>query len=337
MYRGKRREQQPAPVEDHYSSGDDEALGEEVEQEVPVEGEVTIPKHISAEKFQGRLNRLFYVSFTGTPEEFSQNKAKTEWTMASHLPRYLKHNLADVDRDIAGDEHLYGSLKRVVPVGLKIRGFRSSAPSRYGINIDKMMPQVFGSTGAALFIVPADTQWVNSDIHVFEPVHYIDKHVLETMQVCSLDDLNTDIRVVKPTKGKSEYATIASGTLAHSRMLDLMEKGIWDDVLTEEKYAEIIETPAHRRTIDVPVKVATDLRKDLEDNLKNLEKRCINLEDFKVTLTREDGTPHFNSPEGLHGQLVGSDMDPGQKYGNDRLNQVCHVDVLLELSYGAMQ
>jgi hypothetical protein len=333
MYRGKRREK-IAPVEDHYSSG--EEINEEVEREVAVENEVTIPTHISAEKFQGRVTRLFNVSFTGTPEEFSQNKAKTEWSMASHLPRYLKHNLAEVDRDIAGDQHLYGSLKRVVPVGLKVKGFRNSGPHPYGINIDKLMPQVFGSNGAALWVVPADTPYTVIDQPIFEPTHYIDKHILETMQVCTFDDLKNDIQIKAATKGKTGYGQVAVGSLAHSRMLELMGEGVWDDVLTEEEIAQIENTPSHRRTIDVPVKVASDLRKDLEEPLKNLEKRCMNLEELVVRLTREDGTPHFNSPEGLHGQLVGSDIDPSQKFGQDRLNQICNVTVLLELTYGAL-
>jgi hypothetical protein len=333
MYRGKRREK-IVPVEEHYSSGDE--INEEVEQEVPIEGEVTIPTHISAEKFQGRVTRLFNVSFTGTPEEFSQNKAKTEWSMASNLPRYLKHNLAEVDRDIAGDEHLYGSLKRVVPVGLKVKGFRNSGPHPYGINIDKLMPQVFGSTGAALWVVPADVAYTVTDQSIFEPTHYIDKDILETMQVCTFDDLKNDIRVENSSKGKAGYGVIATGTLAHRRMMDLLETGMWSDVISDEKYAQLHNTPDHCRTVDVPVKVAVELRKDLEEPLKNLEKRCMNLEELVVRLTREDGTPHFNSPEAMHGQLVGSDIDPSHKFGQDRLNQICNVTVLLELTYGAL-
>jgi hypothetical protein len=346
MYNGKRRTQpnKPAPVEhhnshSHYSSGDesDNNMGDEVvEQVVQVEGEVNIPSHISAEKFQGRLSRLLHVSFTGTPEEFAQNKAKTEWSLASHLPRYLKHNLAEVDRDIAGEEHLHGSLKRVIPVGLEVVAHRNSGPSDYGINIDKLMPQVFGSSGAALWIVPADTQYTKVNENIFEPTHYIDKHILDTMQVCTFDDLKEDIQVKAAAKGKSGFGQVSVGTLAHARLLELMGEGVWDDVLTEEQVIQIADTPSHRRTIDVPVKVAMDLRKDLEQPLKDLEKRCMNLEELVVRLSREDGIPHFSSPEGLHGQLVGSDIDPGQKYGQDRLNQICNVSVLLKLTYGAL-
>lgn len=337
MYRGKRREQAPRQVEEQYSDVDEE-VNEEVVEQVPVDSEVvSIPSHIAQESIKGRKSILLNISFTGTPEEFAQNKAKCTWSLASHMPRHLKHNLADANRDTASDEFLQGSLKRTVPLNFEIIAHRNSGPSDYGINIPGLMPQVISSHGAALWVVPADTQWSKVDLKVFEPTNFIDEHIMETMQVCTFDDLKEDIQSKSAGKGRSGYGTVAVGTLAHAQLLEFVHAGKWDELLTEDEIVQIINTPDHRRTIEVPVQVAVELRKELEPALKDLEKRCMNLEELQVHLSREDGNPHFNSPEGLHGELVGSDIDPSHKYGSDRLNQVCNVNVLSRLTYGAMK
>lgn len=333
MYNGRRRTA-PTQVEEQYSDVDEE-VNEEVVEQVNVESDVaSIPTHVTEENFKGVKEILLNMTWNGTPEEFAQNKAKCTWSFASSMPRHLKHNLSDVNRDVAGDENLHGSLKRTVPLGFEIVSHRSSAPSDSEIKIPGLMPQVISSHGAALWVVPADTPYTYMhNTKVFEPVNFIDEHMLETMQVCTFEDLKEDIQVKAAGKGKAGYGTVAVGTLAHAQLLEFLNAGKWDQHLGEEEIVQILNTPEHRRTIEVPVQVALDLRKELEQPLKDLEKRCIDMEKFQAHLARADGNPHFNSPEGLHGQLVGSDIDPTHKYGSDRLNINCAVNVLARLKY----
>jgi hypothetical protein len=338
MYRGKQRGQTaPVQVEEQYSDVDEEINEEVIENVAAIEGEASIPRHVSQDSFKGRKSALLNISFTGTPEEFAQNKTKCEWRLASNVPRHLKHNLADVNRNVASDDNLHGSLKRVVPLDFEVVAHRNSAPSEYGIDIEGLMPQVISSHGACLWAVPADTPYTKVNEKVFEPTNFIDEHIMETMQVCTFDDLKEDIQVKAAGKGKPGYGTVAVGTLAHAQLIESMNSGRWDaEPLDEEHRLHIYDPPAHRRTIEVTPRIAIELKQELEGPLRDLEKRCMNLEDLVVRLSRQDGIAHFNSPEGLHGELVGSDIDPTHKLGSDRLNQICNVTVLARLTYAAL-
>lgn len=339
MYRGKRREEKPAPVEEEYVSAEEREIDDEmVVTEEPVGAEAVIPRHVTEENFKGRKSILLNISFTGTPEEFAQNKQRTEWRLASHMPRYLKHNLSDVNRNTTGDENLHGSLKRSVPLGFEVVAHRNSLPFDYGIDIDGLMPQVISSHGAALWVVPADVAYTKVNEKVFEPTSFIDEHMMETMQVCTFDDLKEDIQTKSDSKRKAGYGTVAVGTLAHAQLIKSLHEGMYDKHVTEEDFVRIAESAEHTRArvIDVPLPVALAVRSELEGPLRDLEKRCMNLEELVVRGSRQDGHAQFNNPEGLHGELVGSDIDPTHKLASDRLNQVCNVHILARLDYAAL-
>jgi cytochrome b involved in lipid metabolism len=340
MYRGKRRDQpqQPAPVEEEYDSVGEELVEEEVVTQEPVDAEVVLPRHVTEDNFKGRKDIMMLYSFTGTPEEFAQNKLRTEWRPASHMVRHFKHNMADVNRHIASDENLHGSLNRVVPLGCEMVAHRNSFPFDIGIDVDGMMPQVFSSHNAALWTCPADVPYTVVNQKVFEPSSFIDEHMMETMQVCTFDDLKEDIQTKSDSKRKAGYGTVAVGTLAHAQLVDSLHKGLYDKHVNEEDFVRIAESAesTRARVIDVPLPVAVALKKELEGPLRELEKRCMNWDNHVVRASRQDGRAHFNDPEGLHGELVGSDIDPTHKLANDRLNQTCNASFLVKWSIACL-
>lgn len=347
MYKGKRQQQQPPVVEEQYSDVEDEINEEMVTQE-PVEGEVdgenaalvTIPRHVRAENFKNRRTIYLSASFTGTPEEFNQNKQRLEWHMATDMNRLLKHNMAAVNRHMAGEEDLRGSLKRGVPLDFEVTAVRNSLPWEAGIHIDGLMPQVVTAHGAALWTIPAHVQYTIVREKVFEPVHFVEEHLMETAQKCSLEDLKEDIQIVQgaKAKGKSGYGTVAVGSLAHAGLLDKLSEGMWhNEPLSAEHWEEIYNTPSHRRTLHVTSKMALELKSEMEKDLRELEARCMDFENLTVRCSRQDGHVHPNNPEGLHGQLVGSDIDPSHALNDGVLNQVCNVYFLGKLTFSTLE
>jgi hypothetical protein len=345
MYKGKR--QQVVPIEEHHGSDDDMVNEELVTQETVDEemenveaGVVTIPRHVRAENFKNRRTIFLSASFTGTPEEFNQNKQRLEWHMATEMGRLFKHNMAAVNRHIAEEQDLRGSLKRGVPLDFEVVAVRNSLPWEAGIHIDGLMPQVVTAHGAALWTIPADVQYTMVNQKVFEPTHFVEEHLMETAQQCSLEDVGEDIQVVRgdKTKGKASYGTVAVGTLAHAGLLEKLEQGMWhSEPLSAEHWEEIYNTPAHRRTLHVTSKMALELKADMEKELRELEARCMNFENLTVRCERQDGFVHPNNPEGLHGQLVGSDIDPTHKLSDAVLNKVCNVYFLGKLTFSTLE
>lgn len=340
MYKGKR-------VEDHYS--DEEAeINEEMVTQEPVEGEVdgqeqqqlvTIPRHVAAENFKNRKTAYLHASFTGTPEEFAQNKQRLEWHISDSQGRLLKHNLAAVNRHTAGDDDLHGGLGTVVPLDFEVVAIRNSLPWDANIHVDGLMPAVVTAHEPALWVIPAHTAYTMVQRKVFEPTHFVEEHLIETAQQCSLADVDEDIQVVKgdKAKGKSSYGTVAVGTLAHAGLLKHLEKGMWrNEPLSAEHWEEIYDTPSHRRTLHVTSKMALELKEEMQKHLLELKKRCIDLENMAIRCSRGDGRVHPNNPEGLHGQLVGSDIDPSQHLTDDTLNKVGNITFCGALTYSAL-
>lgn len=344
MYKGKRQQHTPVVVEEQYSDVDDE-INEELVTQEPVEGDanaeggtlVTIPRHVRAENFKNRQTIYLSASFTGTPEEFAQNKQRMEWHVARDMGRLFKHNMATVNRHLAGEEDLRGSLKRGVPLGFKVVAVRNSFPWQADIHIDGLMPRVVTAHGAALWTIPAHVQYTTMDKQIFEPTHYVEERLMETAQKFSLSEVGEAVQVVRE-KGKSSYGTVAVGSMAHAGLLDKLEEGMWhNEKLSAEHWEEIYNPPSHRRTLHVTSNMAVELKAELEKDLRELETRCMDFENLKVECARGDGYTHPNNPEGMHGQLVGSDIDPHHKMGDDVLNQVCNIYFMGELVFSTLE
>jgi hypothetical protein len=280
-----------------------------VEDEADVEAAVAAEAggHLRPETFLNRQTVDLDIDFVGSPVDFNEGTADTVYRLAPHLPKHLKVNMADKDRHLAGDEHLAGNLRRMVPLEFEILQQANTLPYFAGIQCEHMMSRNLHRHGNVLHRVPPNTPTMKYNEKVFEPVSVIDRKMYDEFVVQTPEMVEASIREVPATKSKPAYANVDVGTLAHDTIKHNLKKGAWKDVpLSESQLRAIFKPKSHVRAVEVPIDIARPVKERLLQEARDVEARCVNAEDLTFTLVRADGIDGFKTVDNLHGQMIGS-------------------------------
>jgi hypothetical protein len=325
MYRSPAGRQAPKYIEEEDGSEEEvEAayVGDE-EAEVVTTTEVSDPlgdelaagvgKHVKADQFENHQQLFIDVDVDASPEQLAANPRLAQFNLKQELYKHFKENLSDKDRANATEDKLVGNISQIVPLNLEVVEHQNTFPYKMELRSPHFLGKTLHRSGNAIWTVMPGTAPTPVGRTVFEPANVFDERMYKKAQMCSLEDINEDIKMTPATKSRGGFATVATGTAAHDRLLKGLENGEWRHVkLTERELTDIWEPPRHARTINVPLGLGESLKQDLRNDLQEVIDRCINLEDFSFTLARADGNSKWNSPQGLHGMLVGSAVDDGQ-------------------------
>lgn len=320
----------------------DEFVGEE-EQDVvttmedPVAGEYSggeaeeTGKHMNAALLKNHQQLFLDVDVDASAEELAANPKLAEFHVKEEVHRHFKENLSDKDRGNATDDKLVGNVRTIVPLNLEVVEHQNTLPYKMKLSSNKhFVGKTIHRSGNAIWTVMPGTTPTPVGRTVFEPANIFDERMYNKARMCTMEDIDEDIKMTNATKARAGFSTVATGTAAHERLKKGLDNGEWRKIrLTEAEMVEIFEPPRHARTINVPLALGEALKADLRSDLQEVIDRCINLEDFVFKLERADGSK-FNSPQKLHGALVGSDIDEGQNVPNVLLQQNarCHVRLL---------
>jgi len=314
-----------------YESGSDEDMGsdlsgdelqtrEPVGEDADIGAENDLIEHVKVENFKGAQSIFIDIEIPASPEEMESGAVSTVWKMADHLPKFLKQNVATKDRHLAGDDDLVGDLHLCVPLELEILQQKNSQPFTMGVRSRHMMNRTINQHGAYLWTVPPDTPTSAVNQLAFEPTNPVTKNAYLNSTMYTMANLNADIKLFEKEGKQEAYGTIAVKSLAYTELIKNLELGRWSE---EDLNLEAIEdAPVNRvRTVEVPYKVASQLKERLAQPTLDIIKRCMNLEDFTFEVVRADGQTAFNSPMNLHGELCGSEVDADHKIRSEKLLQ----------------
>lgn len=185
-----------------------------------------------------------------------------------------------------------------------------------------------------LFANPLRGKQVNEMI--LEPTNPVSEEMLENSTLYSLKNLNEDLQLIEG-KDKSldadKYATVVTGTMAYTQLVKALKAGVWSNVEDIDR-PTIYQAPERGlRKVEITYDMGKELYEFLAKPIREVLERCINLEDFNVEYVRADGESEFNSPNGLHGQIIGSELDEDHKIRDDVLNKRGVFHVMARLSY----
>lgn len=332
-----RRPAQPAFIEEDY---DHEELGDVVETDEPVVGEEAKQqpvRHLNESNFDKISEVLFDIDCAASPEELASKIKSAEWKLQAHVTKQLKDNIATTNRKNANDDERVGNLRYCIPLGFEVVMHQNTHKYPMVVVCDAMMNKNVYKHGSGLWRMPPETpaQMVNQK--VFEPVSVIDHFVFKKGRMVTLQDLEDDIKIVPGSKGRSGYGTVAVNSLAYDQLLDELDHGAWTNEPLSEEQLRDIDHPGHKRTVEVTAQMAKDIKEQLAGPVRELQARCIDLENMSFRVQRADGQQVFNSPEGLHGELVGSDLDVDHKLPNKALNTRQNVYVKCRLQYKLLE
>jgi hypothetical protein len=298
-----------------------EAANDDVGQEVGT--------HVSADSFKHKKTLFLDVDVDASPEELNANPKLAEWNLKQELFKHFKLNVSDKDRANATEDKLFGNIEQIVPLNLEVVEHQNSLPYKVDVHAEQhLMGKTVHRHGSSIWSVMPDTSPSPVGRTVFEPSNIFDARMYEKAQLCTLKDLDEDVKLTAGNgKSRAGFATVATGTAAYDRLLKGLGDGEWRKIaLTERDLNDIYEPARHARAVNVPLALGEALKGVLRSDLQEVIDRCINLEDFKFTLKRADGRA-WNSPQGLHGMLVGSGIDASQSMAPEMLQRNGRVHV----------
>jgi hypothetical protein len=299
----------------------DESDAENVEQQIGAEAKSTLPRELA-----------IHIDLIASPAELAQTLESNVWKLLPHLSKELKQNMAMKNRHLAGPDQLAGNLNRCIPLHLQIVQQKNSFPYAMGIHMTGMMDTTLHRHGQALWRVPPDTPTMMVGLPAFEPKTKINKYMYSNYRMCTLEDLDTDVKRVEASSKKPAHYNVLVGSLAYETLLDSLDNGAWQDQI-EHIEVDHVYDPGRSHSVTVTEKMGKELRDMMREPIEEAAEAFINLEEFKVTITRADGDSDFVSPKQLHGELVGSELLEGSNLNSDRLQKRCCFHVSAELTY----
>jgi hypothetical protein len=294
-----------------------------------------VSEHLGEEQFTSGNQSLFIdVDVDASPEALAGNKALAEVRFKEELHKAFKKNLSEKDRANATEDQLVGSIHTIVPLDLEVVEHQNTLPYKMELQSDQFVGKSLHRNGRAMWTVAPGTQNTPVARKIFEPANIFDQRLYEKSQMCSLADIDDDIKLTSATKARAGFSTVATGTTAHEKLAKGFDKGEWRKFkLTQAEQIDICDPPSNARTVTVPLALGEALRSKLRAEWQEVIDRCISAEDLTFRLARSDGLP-FNSPQGLHGALVGSDLDAtGDGMVNIMLNRQERAHVKLLFTY----
>jgi len=314
MYKQKRVQQKPEPVEDDYDSigSDVDIIETEATQETTKA--VTIPKHISQNFVGNRQSIHLQVEFVGTPEQFAQGTVSTIHRFSPLNSKYFQQNMASKNRANVGDEMLFGDSRTIVPVKFTITSKQNTAPFANGFKCKELEASTIDKNTGYVYRIPGHTASQTCNVDVFKPNNFVEEHMYELGTMCTLADLKEHIIQIDAKNGARGIGMVAPDTYAFKTLTSNLRKGLWrDQALTQVQIDAIFAAEANPEAaatgyVQVTPKMASDLNIFLSREINDVMERCINANEMEFSLHRADGNSAFNSPQGLIGEVIGNSL-----------------------------
>lgn len=296
--------------------------------------------HLTKDMFSKAQTITLCMDIQGSPEQLEAGQVSKFWRIKPHNTQEFKQIMTLRNRDKATGEERAGNLNRCIPLHLEIVRENNSFPYYMGMKIPGMVPKVLHKNGRTHWRTPPNTSTHMVERAAFEPSNVITKYMYENWRMCSLEDLVDDVTHVA-NKG---YSTIAVDSLAYDVLVDSLSNetnphsedgGHWCQYnLSVDDVADLYDARDRRKQIvTVPTQIAKDIETALKDPLKEIADSFVNLEDLVVEFERADGVHAFNSPKNLHGELVGSDIDPNHDLRSAKLAKRACYGVTAEFTF----
>lgn len=291
----------------------------DIESDLPMVGaDLDEHTHLTKDMFTKAQSVLIDIDITASPAELAQGGGQNVWKLMSHLTKEFKQNLALKNRHLASGEELAGNLNRCIPLHLEILQQKNSFPFPVGIKIPGMMDVNLHKHGQCVYRVAPETQTMLVGQAAFEPTNIVNKYMYSNYRMCTLEDLNNDVKFVGKTAKKPAYATVAVGSLAYETLCSNLEEGKWQSELGHIDVEEIFD-PKRNHTVQITEKMGKQIVDTLHPVIKEAADSFINIEDFNVEIVRADGQRAFDSTTGIHGELIGSNAVNAPKIVSDKL------------------
>jgi hypothetical protein len=286
--------------------------------------------HLTKDMFSKAQTVTLCMDIQGSPEQLEGGRVSKFWRIKPHDTQEFKQIMTLRNRDKATGEERAGNLNRCIPLHLEIVRENNSYPYYMGMKFPGMVPKVLHKSGRTHWRTPPNTSTHMVERAVFEPSNVITKHMYENWRMCSLESLVDDITHVPGNKNKVGYSTIAVDSLAYDVLVSNLgnacdpnaeDGGHWCQYDLSEDDVDDLYSASNRRKkiVTVPTEIAKEIEVALKDPLEEIAKSFVNLEDLVVEFERADGVHAFNSTRNLHGELVGSDIDPNHDLRSAKL------------------
>jgi hypothetical protein len=312
-------------------SDDEASIDEELAHELSVQS------HLAPEQFARCQTQMMDIEIVASPKEIEANPSLLTWKVMPHLTKTFKQNLALTGRSVAGEEHLAGNLKRMLPLGFNIISQTNTYPFGIGIEVPGMMSKNLHKSGACVWRVPANTQTMMVNTKVFDPENKVNQHMYENYRMCTMEDLEEDIKFHPKVNGKHDaYATVTKGTLAYEALAENLRNGHWrDQGLTQSQIAHIL-SPGDNWNVQVTEHMGQSIKELLKPQVEEVAKSFIDAENFVVKVSRQDGVAGFGTPLKIAGALTGTNTagnDTTHKIQTDAMERAQVFNLKAELVY----
>ena len=315
------------------ANSDDENL-RQVGDEMGMGEEDAVPQHVSRNIFKNAQRKFFDIEVVATPNQLKGNSVT--WKVAPHLSRELKHNLATVNKKLAGDEHLQGDLRKCIPLGMQVVQHSNGFPFAMGIKVADMVDTNLHATGQCVWRVPANTGAMPVGLSVFEPNTPVTQWMYDKQRMCSLEDLARDVQYHPATaKGKNpvpEHYMVTVDSFAYNYMADELAAGKWEDQLDHIDVDHVLD-PGRSRKVMVSKKIGDDVLAMIKPQLVEASAGFMNLDEFSVEIVRTDQHENFATPKGIAGMVIGDAVTEPRKVQSELMNTVCTFNVKVAFDY----
>lgn len=314
-------------VEDQYEEEDG---GEEYYEDAMADISLRMDdnQHLTRDMISGAQRIMLDIDLMASPEELAQGQVLSVIKLAPHVRKHLKQITTTKDRDKAGPEEMAGNLTRCIPLYLEIVEQCNSFPYAMGLKIPGMVAKTLHENGRSHWRVTADTPPMMVNRAAFEPSNFVTASMYQNYRMISPESLAEDIKH-HPNDGIS---IIRVHSLPYDSLVANLEAGHWPQA--DIDFEAVFNAKERRHPIvHVPIAVGRDIEESLRTPVEEAAKAFINLEDFAFEVERADGEPAFDSPNKLHGELVGAEFGADQNLRERRLLKRCQFHVKAELTY----
>lgn len=333
--------QEPAFVSAADNSDSDQEhaayAGDDMQQQLqPMGVEIDPNEHITESMFNKVQKVILDFDVTASPAEMAADASKRIWQLKSQLRAQLKQNLAKTDRATATEDQLAGNLQRCIPLNMRIMQQSNSFPYAMGIEIEGMMNTNLHRDGSCVWRVPPNTPTMKVDEIAFAPNNLVTAHMYSNYKMCTLEDLDNDIKAIAavPSKNVPAHALVASGSLAHTWLKkNLVETSHWDAERPHLDIGLIMDTPDTQHYVQVTARMGTELRDMLRGPITEAANSFIDLDAFNVRFVRADGNPSFVTPKGINGDIASNRTVKADKIRSDKMELQSTIHIKAELAY----
>jgi len=263
--------------------------------------------HLKVDDMYGVQTKTFFIRTPpgATLESLQANhKDGYFWNISPQISGYLRHVGKSVGRKDASEKDRHGVLSKALLLAADILHFQSNCPKDLSIDAPGLVPSYISETGRHTFVIPAHSNGVINQ-NICQPDNLITKDAYEKNEICSVKTLQNAIRFdIDPNK---QTAHITTNTFPFQILCNNMNdpNGAYYDI-AEAIYAKNkqvfseLSNPGHKMVV-VPAEIGKNLYDTLAQPLKDLEKRYVDLGNYKVKISPADGKA-WNHVDGLIGE-----------------------------------